>query len=77
MKPGLVDVEALIQDASELEPPPASTTRLASIVTDEDSSLEEIAETMGVSISTVERDWRVARAWLFRKLGDDDGAAAK
>jgi len=26
---------------------------------------EEIAETLGLSIATVERDWKFARAWLY------------
>jgi len=30
---------------------------------------EEIAEVLGVSIQTVHRDWRFARAWLGRELG--------
>jgi RNA polymerase sigma-70 factor (ECF subfamily) len=29
---------------------------------------EEAAEVLGVSLSTVERDWRVARAWLYQRL---------
>ncbi len=33
---------------------------------------EETAAAMGVSISTVERNWRFARAWLFRALSDAD-----
>ena len=32
--------------------------------------VEEVAEVMGVSVSTVEREWRAARAWLGRRLGD-------
>ena len=28
----------------------------------------EIAEIMGVSLSTIERQWRVARAWLYQAL---------
>jgi RNA polymerase sigma factor (TIGR02999 family) len=35
-------------------------------------TMEEIAELIGVSLTTVERDWRVARAWLFRKLSVND-----
>jgi RNA polymerase sigma factor (sigma-70 family) len=31
-------------------------------------SVEEIAETLGVSGVTVMRDWSVARAWLYREL---------
>lgn len=32
-------------------------------------SLEEIAEMLGVSKSTVEREWGLARAWLRREIG--------
>ena len=32
-------------------------------------TMEEIAAILDVSLSTVERDWRVARAWLYRDLG--------
>lgn len=31
-------------------------------------SIEETAEVMGIGHATVERDWKVARAWLRRKL---------
>lgn len=39
-------------------------------------TVEEVAEFLSVSVQTVERDWRLARAWLFRTLkekreGDD------
>jgi RNA polymerase sigma-70 factor (ECF subfamily) len=30
----------------------------------------EIAELMGISVSTVEADWRFARAWLRQELGE-------
>jgi len=30
---------------------------------------EEIAEVLDISVATVQRDWRVARAWLSRELG--------
>lgn len=32
---------------------------------------EEIAEMLGVSLATVNRDWRVAKLWLRRALTDD------
>jgi RNA polymerase sigma factor (sigma-70 family) len=32
---------------------------------------EEVAEVLGVSVPTVRRDWRLARAWLNRELGAD------
>ena len=31
----------------------------------------DIAEHLGVSVSTVEKDWRFARCWLLRILDDD------
>jgi len=31
-------------------------------------TIEETAETLGVSTATVERDWRSAKAWLYRAI---------
>jgi RNA polymerase sigma factor (TIGR02999 family) len=31
-------------------------------------SLEETSEVMSLSLATIERDWQVARAWLFKEL---------
>ena len=31
-------------------------------------SIEETAETLGVSRPTVVRDWRIARRWLYEEL---------
>jgi RNA polymerase sigma factor (TIGR02999 family) len=31
-------------------------------------SVEETAETLGVSVETVHRDWRLAKSWLLRRL---------
>lgn len=33
--------------------------------------VSEVAEVLGVSTPTVEREWRMARAWLRRELGGD------
>lgn len=33
--------------------------------------VDEVAEVMGVSKTTVERDWRAARAWLWRRLSPE------
>jgi len=30
--------------------------------------MKEIAESLGVSLATVEKDWYFARAWLKKKL---------
>jgi RNA polymerase sigma-70 factor (ECF subfamily) len=34
-------------------------------------SLEETAEVLNVSLMTVRRDWRAAKAWLFRRMKDE------
>ena len=39
-------------------------------------TLEEIAEVLGVSRTTVKRKWRTARLWLHRELGDGRTAGA-
>ncbi|HEU5237399.1 MAG TPA: sigma-70 family RNA polymerase sigma factor [Pyrinomonadaceae bacterium] len=35
-------------------------------------SLEETATTLGMSAMTVRRDWRAAKAWLFRRMRESD-----
>jgi RNA polymerase sigma factor (TIGR02999 family) len=37
--------------------------------------IEETAEVMGVSASTVTREWRMARAWLYRRVSKGSPAA--
>ncbi len=40
-------------------------------------SIEETSEVLGVSVDTTNRDWRMARAWLFAELtGKQDPARA-
>ena len=34
-------------------------------------TVEEVAEVLGITSRSVERDWRYARAWLFRELSDE------
>jgi len=36
-------------------------------------TMDKIAEILGLSIGTIERDWSMARIWLFRKLGKGGG----
>lgn len=38
-------------------------------------SMEEIAETLGISLRTVHNDWAFARAWLYRALTSEDDLA--
>ena len=39
-------------------------------------SVEETAETLGVSVRTVINDWNTARAWLHHELADEVGMNA-
>ncbi len=34
-------------------------------------SLEEIADALGIAPATVQRDWTIARAWLYRRISGD------
>jgi RNA polymerase sigma factor (sigma-70 family) len=36
-------------------------------------TVPEVAAALGVSVVTVERDWRMARAWLAGQLREGDG----
>jgi RNA polymerase sigma-70 factor (ECF subfamily) len=36
-------------------------------------SVPEVAAALGVSVATVERDWRLARAWLRCELRGEEG----
>jgi RNA polymerase sigma factor (TIGR02999 family) len=36
-------------------------------------TVPEIAEALGVSVGTIERDWRIARAWLSNELRAEGG----
>jgi DNA-directed RNA polymerase specialized sigma24 family protein len=38
-------------------------------------SIEETAEVLAVSVDTVKRDWRMARAWLLAELAGKQGSA--
>jgi RNA polymerase sigma factor (TIGR02999 family) len=40
-------------------------------------SLEETAQVLKISMMTVRRDWRAAKAWLFRRIADDHEVKSK
>lgn len=40
-------------------------------------TVDEVAEVLGVSKSTVEGDWRMARAWLSRELSESDASESE
>ena len=59
-----------LQRLAELDPGQARLVELRFFA---GMTLDEVAQVLGVSPSTVVRDWRLARAWLQDKLEDGDG----
>ena len=39
-------------------------------------SLEETAHALGISVMTVRRDWRAAKAWLYKRIKDEGEAGS-
>jgi len=67
----LTDVLSLHLALEDLEKKHPRHARLASLRLFGGLSMPEIAEVMGVSLATVERDWRFGRAWLQRVMQGD------
>ena len=58
-----------IQRLEEETPSAAAVVRLRFFA---GLSVDETAQTLGVSPRTVDREWSYARAWLFRVLREDN-----
>jgi len=67
-----VDVNVLDLDAAltELATFDGRKSRIAELRFFGGLSLEEVGNLLDVSLATVERDWQVARAWLFNRLSN-------
>lgn len=63
----LVDLDAALSDLAAISPRQANVVDLKFFAGLE---LEEIADLLGVARPTIVRDWRMARAWLQRELGN-------
>jgi RNA polymerase sigma factor (TIGR02999 family) len=72
---GEVDVILLDQALAELAQLDAEKARVVELRFFGGLKLEETAETLGVSASTVTREWRMARAWLRRWIAASESAA--
>lgn len=62
------DLVALDDALSELERLNARQARVVELRFFGGLSLEEVAEVLKVSISTIRRDWRIAQIWLHQQL---------
>ena len=65
VEPDLLDLDAALDELSGLDPRQASLVELRFF-----GGLEiaEAARSLGVSLATANRDWAMAKAWLYRKL---------
>lgn len=71
---GMLDVLAVEELLIKLESLAPQQAKLVELRYYAGFSVEEAAEALGISITTVERQWRLARAWLLRHLADDSQA---
>jgi RNA polymerase sigma factor (TIGR02999 family) len=63
----LVALDEALDELNELDPRKSSVVELRYFG---GLSLEETANALGVSLMTVRRDWRAAKAWLFRRISN-------
>jgi RNA polymerase sigma-70 factor (ECF subfamily) len=69
----VLDLDAALRELASFDP---RKSRIAELRFFGGLSLRETGESLGLSVATVERDWRAARAWLFRALSDRAGGGA-
>jgi RNA polymerase sigma factor (TIGR02999 family) len=75
--PGEVDVSDLDQALSVLDGFDPGKARLVELRYFAGLSIPETAEVLGVSPTTVKREWAIARAWLFDRLRKDQSAPSE
>jgi RNA polymerase sigma factor (TIGR02999 family) len=68
VEPPSIDVLALDEALDELAALDSRLSRLVELKFFAGLSIDEAAEAIGISTATVERDWTVARAWLYERL---------
>jgi RNA polymerase sigma factor (TIGR02999 family) len=69
-QPGYVDVLDVDAALTELASFDARKGQVAELKFFGGLTLEEMGHVLGLSVATVEREWQVARAWLFARLTD-------
>ena len=73
-RPRTVDVLALHDALERLDRVDARQARIVELPFFGGLTGEEAARVLGVSPRTVDGDWRMARAWLYGELQDEEGA---
>jgi RNA polymerase sigma-70 factor, ECF subfamily len=68
---GEIDASALSEALDRLEALDERKARVVEMRFFGGMTVEESAGVLGVSVSTVEGDWRFARAWLSKEMADD------
>ena len=71
-QPGAVDLVALEDALTGLEARDPRKSRIVELRFYGGLSIEETAEVLGVSPRTVKREWRMAKAWLYYELTQDN-----
>jgi RNA polymerase sigma factor (TIGR02999 family) len=66
----LIDLDRALTQLAEFDPRKARIVELRYFG---GLSLEESSQALGISVATVQRDWRAARAWLVRALSQNFG----
>ena len=61
----LLAINEILENFAEVDPRKAQLVKLRYFV---GMTGEEVAETMDMSLTTVNRDWAFARAWLYKEL---------
>jgi len=61
----LIELDKALQELEEFDP---SQARIIELRYFGGLTIEETAEVMNISVSTVKREWTIARAWLYDKV---------
>ena len=72
-----VDVLSLNQVLEVLEQKDERKARIVELRFFGGCTVEETAEALGISVATVEREWRFTRAWLVERLEPEPDSAGE
>jgi len=63
----LVELDAALQKLAATDPRSAELIKLRYFA---GLTISQAAETLGIAVTTANRDWGYARAWLFREISN-------